>query len=377
MMLTMVHHARFKLKAIVVFLTRNTIIIRVLSAAINLLVMQTAQENNARALHADLIRSCGVDMPDAEMDLLGTGVNWRCVVSLSPRSCVIHCFHLRAPEYLTIFREGEWETATARTASASETVDAVRSWLLGAKSAELYDRFAFVDTRKRALEQIKKEVLQVASDLQPGSQLAYWGSGIYKLWFRTETRSAVIYFYGKDEQATVNCHWDGCELFSFKNAVTATLAAVLKRWLSDNALPSAMRAEFPTLPIGDLADYYERGLPIEGEFVDSWNRMENFFDNEHFRPRVRVLRLIRELREAGYDLNLRAGQSLFFLTLSRSRRHGLRSDQGFIAFQFGFHDDLMKVTLKHGPEEQSITTPVSITSELVTLLNRLLLLPID
>lgn len=96
MMPNMVHHARFKLKVFVVFLTRNTIIIRVLSAAINLLVMQTAQENNARALQADLIRSCGVDVPDAEIDLVGAGVNWRCVVSLSPRSCVIHCFHLRA-----------------------------------------------------------------------------------------------------------------------------------------------------------------------------------------------------------------------------------------------------------------------------------------
>ena len=290
---------------------------------------------------------------------------------------MIHCFHLTAPEYLTIFQDAETEIATARTASASETVEAVRGWLLGANLAELHGRFAFVDSRKRALEQIKKEVLQVASDLEPGSELVYVGSGIYRLWFRTETRSAVIFFYGKDEQATVNCHWDGCELFSFKDALAATLAAVLKRWLSDNALPSAMRAEFPTSPIGELADCYERGLPVEGEFVDSWNRMEDFFANEHFRPRLRVLRLIRGLREAGYDRNLRAGQSLFYLMLSRSRRHGLRSDQGFIAFQFGFDDDLMKVTLKHGPEEQNITTAVSITSELVTLLNRLLLQPIN
>ena len=290
---------------------------------------------------------------------------------------MVHCFHLKAPEYLTIFEERATEIATARTASASETVDAVHTWLLGAELPELYRRFAFVDRTKRALNQIREGVLQVAPDLEQGSELAYWGSGIYKLWFRTETRSAAVYFYGKDEQATVDCHWDGCELFSFGNATTAAIASILKRWLSDNALPSAMRHEFPTLPIGELADYYERGLPIEGEFVDSWSRMEKFFDEERFRPRSRVIRLIRELREAGYDRNLRAGQSLFQLGVSRSRRHGLRTDQAVIIFQFAIDDDLMKVTFKHRPEEHSITTAVSVTPELVTLLNRLLLLPID
>jgi hypothetical protein len=38
-----------------------------------------------------------------------------------------------------------------------------------------------------------------------------------------------------------------------------------------------MRKDFPWLQIDELADYYEAGKPIEGEFIQSWNSIESFY----------------------------------------------------------------------------------------------------
>ncbi len=105
--------------------------------------------------------------------------------------------------------------------------------------------------------------------------------------------------------------------------------------------PSEMRSRFPWLMIGDLADYYEAGMPIEGEFIKSWDRMEKFYDDIRcpFADDIKVL--MQAMRSRGYDKTLRAGQSLWSLILSRSRRHGMRREQPCI--QFWFRNDGMDV----------------------------------
>lgn len=148
-------------------------------------------------------------------------------------------------------------------------------------------------------------------------------------------RSAEIYFYGKSEFPEAVFHWDQCELFRFKGADRSALGAVLKRWICDNAMPSTMRKELAWLKIGGRADYYESGNPIEGEFIHSWDRIEQFYDGLPSRLKGLVPQFIAELRQAGYDRKLRAGQSLITLIVSRSRRHGLRAEQPCIRFQFG------------------------------------------
>jgi hypothetical protein len=55
---------------------------------------------------------------------------------------------------------------------------------------------------------------------------------------------------------------------------------------------------------------------IRKEFLDSWDRMESFFEKHH-----KILELIRNLREFKYDEHLRAGQSMHSLILTRSRMH--------------------------------------------------------
>jgi len=81
------------------------------------------------------------------------------------------------------------------------------------------------------------------------------------LLFRGDARSVLIYFYGKEEAPRVLCHRDGCDLFAFKGDDALLMGAVLKRWLCENAMPSAMCKEFSWLNIVELANYYESGDP--------------------------------------------------------------------------------------------------------------------
>ncbi|CAM4114076.1 MULTISPECIES: hypothetical protein [Flavobacterium] len=65
---------------------------------------------------------------------------------------------------------------------------------------------------------------------------------------------------------------------------------------------------------------------IEKDFIESWNLIENFYQgyNDDKRPfNLDALRLIKEMRNLGLDKDLRTGQSLWFLLLSRNRNHGL------------------------------------------------------
>jgi hypothetical protein len=99
-------------------------------------------------------------------------------------------------------------------------------------------------------------------------------------------------------------------------------------------MPSALRAQFPWLEIGPLADAYEAGRGVEGEFVESWDHVEPFYREIPYVATERVLGLIAAIRAAGYDRKLRAGTSLYDLIVSRSRRHGLREGQPCVAFAF-------------------------------------------
>jgi hypothetical protein len=172
--------------------------------------------------------------------------------------------------------------------------------------------------------------------LRPGltaGEVRHDMSDLYRLWFTTADRSCEVSFYGDNESPDAKFHWDGCELFQFMVRDTAAFAAALARWLCDRAMPSALQAEFPWLQIGPLADAYEAGRGIEGEFLESWDGIERHFAHE-YGPGPRVLALIAAIRAAGYDRKLRAGQSMYTLIVSRSRRHGLRRGQPSVAFEF-------------------------------------------
>jgi hypothetical protein len=90
---------------------------------------------------------------------------------------------------------------------------------------------------------------------------------------------------------------------------------------------------------------------LEAEFIESWNRIERFYRGQDLRLRDLVLPFLAELRRAGYDRKLRAGQQVEMLVLSRSRRHGMRADQPRVVFRFC--DGTMDVRCKiAGPKKQ-------------------------
>src|SRR5215470_814296 len=219
--------------------------------------MEFPEEKFARQLYNEMSRQI-VPRRSVQLSIQGGGVQWHCSISLVERSATVHCFTLsnETPEFLTFFRSSDQEIATARTSSMESTVRAVSQWLDSDDLTRLYESFPFVDHLKRRLLSIKQTVLQCAPALENGSELKYWGSGIYYLWLRNRTRSARISYYGKNEAPDVICHWDDCELFKFRGIDLQFLANVIKWWLCDETQPSEMRKEFPALSIGKLADYY-------------------------------------------------------------------------------------------------------------------------
>ncbi len=71
---------------------------------------------------------------------------------------------------------------------------------------------------------------------------------------------------------------------------------------------------------------------LEAALVASWDSMVEFYaDWVSSRWAGPLLELIGELRDAGYDRQLRAGQSMTTFVVSRSRVHGMQQDQASVA----------------------------------------------
>lgn len=333
--------------------------------------MKYAEENHAKELYSSLVIACAHLPHDTEVTVHGAGVHWQCTVLCGVRSCTIHCFYLHEPEYLVYFQENANEKAAGRTSSIQETIEAVTCLLEGAERVELHERFAFVDAVQRSLKAIEAAVIAHYPELDPQvtHELCPLASDLYELWFRGGDRSCRISYYGKNPLPDCIFHWDQCELFRFQTENHRQLGMVLKRWLTDHAMPSEIRAEFPWIEMRLVANYYEQGNPIEGEFIESWNRMEQFYQDPRFPQSAPVLAFLTEARRAGYDRTLRAGQSLYTLVVSRSRRHGLRRDQPYIAISFA--RGVMEVTIHIDGKEQFNLPQIEFTPHIHALFDRL------
>jgi hypothetical protein len=197
----------------------------------------------------------------------------------------------------------------------------------------------FVERKRRALEKIERETVAPLSglaELTSREMIAPdYGGDSCNLWFRTNDRSCGVGYYAYEDVPDVSFYWDECLQFRVRTEDTLFMAELLKRWLCDNVMPSAIKQEFPSVALSDLAQYYEQGRGIEGEFIESWCHAENFYERVQRPFASQVLEFISQLRAAGYDQTLRAGTSLYTLLVSRSRRHGLRPTQPYIAFSFG------------------------------------------
>jgi hypothetical protein len=152
------------------------------------------------------------------------------------------------------------------------------------------------------------------------------------------------------------------------------LATVLVRWLCERVMPSVIATEFPIIEMSDVARYYEEGRPIEGEFISSWKSIDRFY-REDFPELEQVPAFVDQLRAAGFEKSLRAGQSMTTLIVSRSRRHGMRSGQPYIAFRFGRSG--MTVIAHLGNSEKLSVDRVELSDRIHWLLKRLEAMSID
>jgi hypothetical protein len=294
------------------------------------------EEDYARALDAQLSQELALRLPGTIAFVSGAGVHWNCRAEREQRAFTVFCFNapveVAGPEFLVRFEEKQAIPLWGRSWEQTEIVAAACAWLEGRSVQALYAKFAFVEQQRRALEKIEQETIasqpQLAA-LPNRKMVPFAGSDGCTLWFRTDDRSSEV------SGADANFYWDECLQFSVQTEDSILLARLLKRWLCDNAMPSALQQEFPSVAMSNVAHFYEQSRGIEGEFLNSWCHVEEFYQGIPRPFALQVLNLIRQLRGAGYERTLRAGTSLFSLLVSRSRRHGLRPDQPCIVFSFG------------------------------------------
>ena len=316
------------------------------------------------------------------MSTYGGSVRIKCVAQAGQRSCTTACsLHIlqqspQVPSFLAYFEQNTKSIAWGISSSQAEVMEAIQQWLQGSSLDVLYASFDFIDRDKRKLLDIQRSVLSETPLLGSSLQIELkenreWSA----LWFRGETRAVMV--DGSFTEAHFS--WDQTSLFRWKVNDPTILATLIRSWISDDTAPSQMRIKFPWLVIGKLADYYERGNPVEGEFLQSWDDAERFIGNEQmqFPQRTAVFNLLEVFRKAGYDKIFRAGVPGKSLLLSRSRRHGLRADLKCIQFSFAAGEGTMDVFPNVTGAERIVGIPIALSKQVEQAVLQLADQPID
>jgi len=322
---------------------------------------------------------------DIKISIEGAGVHWQCKVSKGKRQSITHCFDVdftnleyKGPDYLTRFETNGHDEASGRTFDMINTIEAVTIWLEGKTVEDLYSKFSFIDEDKRKLEGIKTDIINLYPQILNSSVKDVFEekfSTLSSLWIKQESRSCRVYYYGYELNPRYLFNWDDSLMFETLSSETDRMALLIKRWVVDNAIPSVLTNEFPEIKFGKLAEYYEQGNGIEGEFIMSWDSIEQFYDEINHEKKDEIFKLIRQIRSNGFDKTLRAGQSLYTLILSRSRRHGLKENQNSISFAFDFIKSAMEVGMQKG--EKLVFDKIEYTDAIDRLLKSLEQEPID
>jgi len=337
------------------------------------------EEEYARELHRDLMQCLSQEAADATVTCEGAGVHWECVVRRGERTCSIACFDYPRAEYYLSFENRSQRIGTGRSTSKRDTMAAVTAWVLGSSLEELYEElykglykeYAFVDRQLRDLVAIQNELLVLAPELgQTAPPMLYRGDHC-ELWLQARERVCKISYYGRNPDPDFSFLWDGCEMFRVQTRDTELFSRLLKRWLHDLAAPTDIKSQHPQIQMSPVAPYYEQGRPVEGEFICSWDWIGEFYREElaHWEWSKHMVELLAQMRRAGFDRTLRAGQSMYTLMLSRSRRHGLRDEQPFISIDIS--DQGLSVRAFFEEEERFVYREARLTPELDQLLRKL------
>ena len=322
---------------------------------------------------------------NAKLTISGAGVHWQCDVSNNGVLSEINCFEegVYGPQYLIFFKSKDETKAVLRTNSIDETISSVSTWLRYSDVEILYKNHPFVDESKRNLTHLHQVIVRLAPRLAKESehQLSSRLSEFYSLNFLYKNRSCIISAADHFQNHLVSFKDDQVQICSFREKDPNIIARAINSWLLEHSPPTMLGREFDGLTFSEIAIYYEIGKPIIGEFIQSWNIVEQFFLHINRKlESAQAYGLLTKMRLAGYDKTLRAGQSLMTLILSRSRRHGLQSDQP--CMYFNFYDNEINVRcnfLDEGVQEYKFPyySSKELSIELIDLLDKLVAFPIN
>lgn len=239
------------------------------------------------------------------------------------------------------------------------------------------------DRRTREKWQIEHEqaLLMHYSPLlkQTTHQVKERDSDTYSLIFRNEERSCELQAEGNDV-LSCNFFWDDTTIFKTMEPVSDTLAGLITAWVKGKVMPSVLQQRYPDLSFGIIAEYYEKGKGIEGEFLDSWDRIRLFASHHPYYEKEtlpfvgKMETIIHVMRNKGFDHLLRASYSRPTVMLSRSRRHGLRDEQAYL--RITLDNDLQTMTVCNAKESHTFEK-IEYNDTMDRLLQELAVRPID
>lgn len=338
--------------------------------------MSRPEEMHARNLYERLSKSL-VDSTQ-KVEIEGAGVHWKVVVSDNVRLSTIHCFHYQmstrvGEEYLIKFSP-QSPPVQGRTESVGEAIEAAIRWTESVSYQALCEEFSFVDFEKRGLLQIRQDLLQEKGFEEDMLEVTITNPHSHTLNCTRDDRRVEIRYWSNNALPNAYFLWDGTQIHEAECLETAQIKESVEKWVLKRLNPFDMQNEFPFLQTADVAPYFEQGEPIAGEFIVSWEEVEEFY-LKHWRVDglEQILALIRKIRSMGFERNLRAGTSMYTLMLYRSRRY--RPKQPYIAFNFTNSSE-MQVTKSFDESEVSIM-PLEFSKKLHTLLSKFCGYPID
>ncbi len=152
---------------------------------------------------------------------------------------------------------------------------------------------------------------------------------------KNKDRGCRIYPYYFSEIPIYEFEWDGCPIFKISSNDVKRQVEIIKSWILKRTIPSKIQIQFPEIELNKLAKYYEKGVGIKGEFIESWNETEE----THFNPieypsDKEAIKLIKEMRAKGLNNSLRIGTRLSWLILSRTRRHIIDDNTPHVGIYF-------------------------------------------
>lgn len=206
--------------------------------------------------------------------------------------------------------------------------------------AELYKSYKFVDEYKRKLNYIHNTIIGFDVELENCDALFEQSWSDFYDYTVSNGDKSIKYYVECDENLQKNGFgfkflWDECAVFYAYNDDLMKFDGLIKEWLINQQNPSILKSKYPWIDLYNVAEYYERGEGLLGEYIESWNKVEKFYLEDTYRSTDKIIEFIRTIRKDGYDKEFRAGNSLNSMILSRSRRHGLSENQAYLSFWFG------------------------------------------